>query len=532
MSTVAFLPPIHANTERDYLTVRLSVASGFAALPAGIERELLVATRNLAAVDLGASSGRVLLVRFDGQQLGLEEVHRFPNQPVMLRGHRFWNMLGLWNDVLDGLSKASKLVGRLDSVGVDTWGIDYGLVDRQGFPLSQPFQYRDSRTNGIMEQVLACVSREALYTRTGIQFLPFNTLYQLYAHEQMQPGELSHAYRLLLIPDLLHSWLCGALVSERTNASTTQCWDATSGAWATDVLEHLSLPTSMLPPVVEAGTVLGEVLPELQTVLGKTRVVAPATHDTGSAIAATPASSTGGWGYISSGTWSLVGAELTRPLMTAEALAANFTNEGGVFGTTRFLKNVMGLWLLQECQRVWERSGHVTDYDTLLADVEAVAPFSALIDPDDPRFLAPQDMPATINAYLVEHGQSPLAAPAAFARCMMESLVLRYREVFHSICGLTGATMQVVHVLGGGARNTRLNQWLADALGVPVIAGPFEATALGNALMQLVGLGELHTFQEVRAVAQKTTTRVYEPQASEHALWNEAAQRFSTMTTT
>jgi sugar (pentulose or hexulose) kinase len=207
-----------------------------------------VATRNLAAVDLGAGSGRVLLARFDGGQLNLEEVHRFPNQPVMLRGHRFWNILGLWNDVLDGLAKARKRAGTQDSIGVDTWGVDYGLVDKQGFPLSQPFQYRDWRTNGIMEQVFARVSREALYARTGIQFQPFNTIYQLYAHEQMQPGELAHAYRLLLIPDLLHSWLCVAQVSERTNATTTQCWDATSGVWAVDVLEHLSLPTFMTSP--------------------------------------------------------------------------------------------------------------------------------------------------------------------------------------------------------------------------------------------------------------------------------------------
>ncbi len=486
-------------------------------------------TRNIAAVDLGAGSGRVLLIRFDGQQLSLEEVHRFANQPVMLRGHRFWNILGLWDDILEGLGKASKLAGTLDSIGVDTWGVDYGLVDKQGFPLSQPFQYRDSRTNGIMEQVFARFSREALYTRTGIQFLPFNTLYQLYAHEQMQPGELAHAHRLLLIPDLLHSWLCGSLVSERTNATTTQCWDAMSGAWAVDVLEQLSIPTSMLPPVVEAGTVLGEVLPELRSELGRAHVVAPATHDTGSAIAATPVSFKGGWGYISSGTWSLVGVELARPVMTTEALVANFTNEGGVFDTTRFLKNVMGLWLLQECQRVWERAGHVTDYDTLLADVDAVTPFAALIDPDDARFLAPEDMPSAINTYLVEHEQKPLSAPSAFARCIMESLVLRYREVFYSISSQTDAKIQAVHVLGGGARNMHLNQWLADALGVPVIAGPYEATALGNALMQLVGLGELHTLEEVRAMAQKTTTRVFEPQASMQAVWEEAAQRFSTI---
>jgi rhamnulokinase len=450
----------------------------------------------------------------------------------MLRGHRFWNILGLWADVLDGLEKAAKLADTIDSIGVDTWGVDYGLVDKQGFLLSQPFQYRDSRTNGIMEQVFSHFSREALYARTGIQYQPFNTLYQLYAHERMQPGELAHAHRLLLIPDLLHSWLCGSLVSERTNATTTQCWDALSGTWALDVLEQLSIPTSMLPPVVEAGTVLGKVLPELRSELGGARVVAPATHDTGSAIAATPVSSAGGWGYISSGTWSLVGVELARPIMTIDALAANFTNEGGVFDTTRFLKNVMGLWLLQECQRMWKRTGHVTDFDTLLADVEAVAPFTAIIDPDDVRFLAPEDMPGAINSYLVEHEQGPLSAPSAFARCIMESLVLRYREVFHSISRLTGATMQVVHVLGGGARNMHLNQWLADALGIPVIAGPYEATALGNALMQLVGLGELHTLVEVRAVAQKTATRVFEPQTGMQAVWNEAARRFSTLTAT
>jgi rhamnulokinase len=218
--------------------------------------------------------------------------------------------------------------------------------------------------------------------------------------------------------------------------------------------------------------------------------------------------------------------------MTAEALAANFTNEGGVFGTTRFLKNVMGLWLLQECQRVWERAGHMTDYDTLLADVEAVTPFTALIDPDDARFLAPMDMPSAIDTYLVEHEQRPLSGPSAFARCIMESLVLRYREVFYSISRLTHATMQVVYVLGGGARNMHINQWLSDALGIPVIAGPYEATALGNALMQLVGLGELHTLEEVRAVAQQTATRVFEPRASMYAVWEEAAQRFSTMTAT
>ena len=488
-----------------------------------------MATRNVAAVDLGAESGRVMLARFDGRQLSLEEAHRFRNRPVTLHGHRFWNMLALWDEMLIGLRKARQVADSLDSIGADTWGVDYGLVDAHGFLLSQPFQYRDHRTNGVMEQVCALVPRADLYARTGIQFLPFNTIYQLYAHERMQPGELAHAHRLLMIPDLLHNWLCGSLVTERTNASTTQCWDPVAGAWTRDTLDKLAIPTHMLPSVVEPGTPLGEVLPELRGDLGAAQVVAPATHDTGSAVVATPVSAAGGWGYISSGTWSLVGVELSQPIMTPAALAANFTNEGGVFGTTRFLKNVMGLWLLQECQRHWARDGRAIDYDTLLADVDGVPPCAALIDPDDPRFLAPDDMPATINAYLLEHGQTPLQAPAAFARCIMESLVLRYSEVFHNTGQLTGTSINTVHILGGGARNARLNQWLADALHMPVIAGPVEATALGNALMQLVGLGELRGLDEVRAIARSAATRVFSPLIAGRTAWNEAAQRFSAM---
>ncbi len=366
-------------------------------------------TRNIAAVDLGAESGRVMLARFDGRQLSLEEVHRFPNRPVMVRGHRFWNILALWDEVLTGLRKARQVTGGLDSIGVDSWAVDYGLLDAQGLLLGLPFHYRDSRTEGVMAQVFARIPRDVLYRRTGIQFLPINTLFQLYAHERMQPGALAHAHRLLMIPDLLHGWLCGSLMTEQTNASTTQCWDPLAKTWTNDLLEQLSIPTSIFPPAIEAGVALGEVLPELRADLGAARVIAPATHDTGSAIAATPARFSRDWGYISSGTWSLVGVELARPIMTPEAQAANCTNEGGVFGTTRFLKNVMGLWLLQECRRHSAHNGYVTDYETLLAEVDAVSPFAALIDPDDPRFLAPQDMPDAINGYLQEHQQAPLS---------------------------------------------------------------------------------------------------------------------------
>jgi rhamnulokinase len=488
-------------------------------------------TRTLAAVDLGAQSGRVMLARYDGRRLSLEEVHRFPNRPLVLRGHRLWNLPGLWEEVLAGLRRARQAAGTLDSIGVDTWGVDYGLVNAQGLLLGLPFHYRDQRTSGVMEEIFQRVPRQTIYGRTGIQFLPINTLVQLYAHLRQQPGELRIAHRLLLIPDLLHSWLDGEMVSERTNATTTQCWDPVAGRWARELLEALELPTALLPPVVEPGSVLGRVLPEWRGELGAAQVIAPATHDTGSAVAAAPVlHQEKGWAYISSGTWSLVGAELRQPLLGAAALAGNWTNEGGVFGTTRFLKNVTGLWLLQECQRAWAREQRTWDYDALLAEGDGVAPLAALIDPDDPRFLAPEDMPAAINSYLEEHGQRPLSAPGAFARCIMESLVLRYCQVLHQLEHLTGERVRSVHVLGGGSRNGRLNQWLADAAGMPVLAGPAEATALGNACMQLVGLGELHSLAEIRAVVGHLPRATFEPHGGQRAVWDEAAARFAALT--
>ncbi|MBA3825899.1 MAG: rhamnulokinase [Ktedonobacterales bacterium] len=489
-----------------------------------------MATRNVAAVDLGAESGRVMLARFDGQHLTLDEIYRFPNRPVMVRGHQFWNVLGLWEGILVGLSKARQVAGTLDSIGVDTWGVDYGLVDSQGLLLGQPYHYRDHRTDGVMERVFATVPRDDIYHRTGIQFLPFNTLYQLVAQRDTQPALLAAADRLLLLPDLFHSWLCGERVSERTNATTTQMWDATTGQWATDVLDALHLPTAFLPPIVGPGTPLGPLLPDLRASLGAARVAVPATHDTGSAIAATPVALPGGWGYISSGTWSLVGQEVDHPILNEAALAANFTNEGGIFGTTRFLKNVMGLWLLQECQRRWQAEGAALDYPTLMRLAEEAPPFVALIDPDDSRFLAPVDMPAAINAYLVEHEQAPLTTPGQFVRCIHESLVARYTLVFDQCARLTGKPVNGIHILGGGARNTPINQGLADAMGIPVLAGPIEATAVGNALMQLVALGDLHSLNDVRAIAQRQPTEVTPPHDANAHRWQAFIARLAALT--
>jgi rhamnulokinase len=485
-----------------------------------------MATRNVAAVDLGAESGRVMLARYDGRRVTLEEVHRFPNRPVWVRGHQFWNILGLWEEVLVGLGQARQAGGRLDSIGVDTWGVDYGLVDAQGFLLGLPYHYRDHRTDGVMERVFATLPRKAIYGRTGIQFLPFNTLYQLVAQRRTHPASLLAADQLLLLPDLMHSWLCGERVGERTNATTTQFWDAASGRWATDFLAAFEVPTAIVPPVVEPGTRLGPVLPDLRAVVGDAQVAAPATHDTASAIAATPVTLPGGWGYISSGTWSLVGQEIAHPILSEAALAANFTNEGGIFGTTRFLKNVMGLWLLQECQRRWAAQGDPFDYPTLLGLAEQAPAFASLIDPDDPRFLAPEDMPTTINVYLTEHGQPPLGTPGQFTRCILESLVLRSCQVLAECQGLTGIPINGLHILGGGGRNALTNQWLADALSLPVLAGPVEATALGNALMQLVALGELGKLGEVRALAGREPTQMYTPSTSS-APWEAALQRLA-----
>ena len=486
-----------------------------------------MATRNVAAVDLGAESGRVMLARFDGRQVQMTEAHRFANRPVTVRGHQFWNVLGLWAEVLVGLSKARLIAGTLDSIGIDTWGVDYSLVDANALLLGQPYHYRDHRTDGVMERVFATLPRADIYHRTGIQFLPFNTLYQLIAQREAQPGTLENAYRLLLLPDLLHSWLCGELVSERTNATTTQFWDAAQQQWATDLLTTLDLPTHVLPPVHASGTLLGPVLPELRATLGAAQVALPATHDTGSAIAATPVTLPGGWGYISSGTWSLVGQELTQPILTEAALTANFTNEGGIFGTTRFLKNVMGLWLMQECQRRWRAQGITLNYDALTQLAQAAPPFAALIDPDDLRFLAPDDMPTAIAAYLREHGQQPLTTPGEFVRCIWESLVVRSCQVLAECAQLTGQPINGLHVLGGGARNALMNQWLADALGVPVLAGPIEATALGNALMQMVALGDLQTLGDVRALAQREPTVIYQPAPNQQHLWREHIARLA-----
>ena len=455
------------------------------------------------AIDLGASSGRVALGTLEGGKLHVEILHRFPNGGVPVRGGLYWDMLGLWREVLHGLKLAAGH-GEVVSVGVNSWAVDYGLLDEYGELLGNVHHYRSARLNGVMERVRAELSDEAIYSATGIQFLPFNTLYQLAAERQ---GQLERAHRLLMVPDLFHFWLCGSAVTERSNASSTQFFDPLRGDWARELLDALDIPTALLPTILDAGSDLGELLPEVADLTGLrgVRVTLPATHDTASAVAAVPAEGID-WAYISSGTWSLVGIETPAPIITARTLAENLTNEAGIAGTTRLLKNVMGLWIVQQCNEVWK-----LDYGELYARAADV-PSGPLIDPDDARFLPPgADMPARVQAYCAEHGQPLPHTPFEITRCVLDSLAVRCAEVLDTLEAVSGQRIDTVHVVGGGSQIALLNQLIADASGKTVVAGPVEATLTGNLLVQALGQNDVAALRKV--VRDSSELHRYAPQA-------------------
>jgi rhamnulokinase len=469
-----------------------------------------MAERVFVAVDLGAESGRVIAGVFDGRRVRLEELHRFPNGPVQLAGSWRWDALRLWSEVRQGLGVAAARFGAgVGSIGVDSWGVDYVLLSKSGEMLGQPFHYRDHRTDGVMDRVAAVVSRAEVFAATGVQFLPFNTLYQLLSARERTPELLACADRLLLMSDFFHWCLCGSTAVEFTNATTTQFFDPITRTWAADLLTRFGLPTHMLGEVVPPGTVLGTLRPDVRagTRLGAVTVVAPATHDTASAVAAVPTAHTGSsnWAYISSGTWSLVGVELPAANLSPAARDRNLTNEGGVNGTVRLLKNVMGLWLVQQCRAEFRRRGLEHDYDILIDQAEAAEPKRSVIDPDDPRLLNPDDMPAAITALCREASQPEPATPGQFVRCCLDSLALKYRRVVKMLEEVTGARIGAIHVVGGGARNRLLNQLTADACGAPVLAGPVEATAVGNVLVQACAAGELASLADLRAVVSESS---------------------------
>jgi rhamnulokinase len=454
--------------------------------------------RAVVAVDLGAESGRVVLGRFDGDRVGLEEVHRFPTPPRPHDGHLRWDLRDLWSQVRAGLAAAGAAAGTVDAVGVDAWGVDYGLLGRDGELLGDPVSYRDPRTTGMVAEAVGRVGRERLYAATGIQILEINTIFQLMA--EARTGTLRRAERLLLIPDLFHRLLSGATVAEYTVASTTGAYDMAAGGWATELLGELGLPTHLLPEVVDAGTDLGPARPELPG-LGSARVIAPASHDTASAVVGVPFADPGA-AYVSSGTWSLVGVETTEPVVSQAAMAANLTNEGGAFGTIRLLRNSSGLWLLQESRRQWAREGREYGYQELVR-LAATAPAGvSMVNTDQTDFVAPGDMPGRIRAYCARTGQPVPADDGAVVRCILDSLALGYRLAIDDLRAVTGRPVPAVHVVGGGSRNQLLNQSVADVTGLPVVAGPIEATALGNLLVQLIALGEVKDLAQARAVVE------------------------------
>jgi rhamnulokinase len=485
-------------------------------------------THSFLAIDLGASSGRVLLGTWDGTRFALDELHRFDNAPVTAAGTMYWDVLRLWDGVKEGLCRyAARSDAPLTGIGVDAWGVDFALLDSAGQLLGNPVCYRDSRTNGMPEEVVARLGQELIFERTGLQFMQINTLYQLYSMAQSGDPQLACAAQLLMIPDLFNYWLCGRVACEYTDASTTQFMRCGEPAWDTELLAALGIPSALLPDIVMPGTMLGALRPELLAETGLAHappVFAVGSHDTASAVAAVPDLDERS-AYISSGTWSLVGVEASAPVVTAAALALNFTNEGGVGGTTRLLKNVTGLWLLQECMRRWRRDGRAYSWAELLSLAEQAAPLRSLIDPTAPPFLAPPDMPAAIRAACRATGQPEPPDDGALARCCLESLALAYRRVLQATETLTGRSIEIVRVVGGGAQNRLLNQWTADACGRPVVAGPVEATALGNLMVQAVAAGVVPDIAAGRrAIAASVMLDHYQPHPTPH--WDAAYDRW------
>ena len=480
----------------------------------------------MAAIDLGAQSGRVAVGTLDGESLDITEVHRFPNVPVEVHGTLYWDPLRLFDEIQAGLVAAGTSSADIASVGVDSWGVDYGLIDGQGRLLENPVHHRDRRTDGAMEALFAEVPAREIYERTGIQHMPINTLVQLYAAVRADEASLEIAEALLLIPDLFHFWLSGVATSEYTNATTTQCLDARAQTWATELLERLRLPATLLPGLVRPATPLGLLLPEVagRTRLRRAVVVAPATHDTASAVTAVPFRQRGSV-YISAGTWSLVGMELDSPLITDKSFTANLTNEGGIGGTVRLLKNVNGMWLVHECQRAWAEEGDALSFEALVRLAEASPPLVSLMDPDEPLLMQPGSMPERIRQACAQAAQPEPVGPGATVRCVIDSLALKYRYTIELLGQVTGAVPGELHIVGGGARNALLCQATADATGLPVLAGPDEATVVGNLLGQAIALGELSSLEEARVVVRASfAPRVFEP--SRQTEWEAAYDRF------
>ena len=506
-------------------------------------------TANFAALDLGAESGRAILGRFDGRQLALSEVHRFPNGPVYVPGRDgrislHWDALRLWGEAVQGIAAAAREAGgpaggpaggaggasSLAGIGVDTWGVDFGLLNRDSRLVGNPYHYRDSRTDGMPAKAFARVPRAQIFEQTGIQFLQINSLYQLLAMSLGRTPELETAKTLLPMPSLFNYWLTGRASCEFSIATTTQCYDPRRGTWAWELLEALDLPLGIFGEIVPAGTVLGPVQPAVaqEYGIGAVPVIAPACHDTGSAVAAVPAHGSD-FAWISSGTWSVVGAELPKPVITPQSLAYDFTNEGGAGGSFRFCKNVTGLWLLQECRRTWAGQGEARSYAEWTEMAAGATPFLCVIDVDDADFAKPGNtphgsMPERIRAYCQRTGQVVPDEKGALVRCILEGIALKYRLVLERLEEMLGRRLDPIHIVGGGAQSRLLSRFTADATGHTVVTGPIEATATGNILVQAVALGVLGSYAEAREVVRNSfDVLTFEP--GPRAGWDEAFAR-------
>jgi rhamnulokinase len=478
------------------------------------------------AFDLGAESGRTILGRLEDGRILTRELTRFPNGPVQVLGHLHWNIYSLFEEIKKGMRAGLAAAGvQPASLAVDTWGVDFGLISPDGSVIGLPYAYRDSRTQGVMDEFFERVPRNEVYERTGIQFLPFNTLYQLFAAMRQSPGSMEQASALLFMPDLFSYLLTGEKASEFTIASTSQLLDPRTRNWDGKLLTALGIPPRLLQNIVLPATRLGVLSPWVsrETGLGETPVIATASHDTAAAIAAVPASAED-WAYISSGTWSLMGVEVSSPLINPAALSANFTNEGGIAGSIRFLKNIAGLWLLQQCRKEWASEKDL-DYDELTRLAKEASPFGAFIDPDCPDFLNPPSMTEAIRSYCRRTGQKPPQSFGETGRCILESLALKYRWTLEELRRLSGKSISRIHIIGGGSRNETLCQFAAEATNLPVLSGPAEATAVGNIMVQALAMGQVGSIDEIREIVRVSfDVRAFRPSGA--AEWDRAYARF------
>ncbi len=473
------------------------------------------------AIDLGAESGRTILGSLAEGKLTLSETHRFPNTPVQLNDGLHWNVLRLWSDIKEGIKKSKPF----DSIGLDTWAVDFALLDKSNSLLGNPFHYRDSRTDGMMDEAFKIMPRAEIFANSGLQFMQLNTLYQLLATARKNPEIFEIAKTFVTIPDLFNFWLTGELTNEFTNATTTQCFDPRTRTWSTKILDTFGIPSPLFKPTTDPGTAIGTLLPSLaeEAGAGEVPVILPACHDTGSAVVAVPAKNED-FVWLSSGTWSIMGAEVREPCLTEKALEYNFTNEGGVNGTWRLSKNIMGLWLVQECRREWIRQGKEMSFDALTQTAAESEAFLSVIDPDDGLFLAPGDMPSRIQKFCAEKNQRVPQTKGEIIRAALESIALKYRFVLERLEELAGKRLDPFHIIGGGTQNRLLNQFTANATGRTVIAGPVEATAIGNILMQAIGMKHLNSLAEARDVVRVSfEPEIYQPQKT--AEWDEAYAR-------